>query len=70
MRKFTLAALLSAPFVLSACVGSDLERGVGGAAVGALAASATDNDPLIGAAVGGAAGVYCDNLTPQLCQNN
>jgi len=70
MRKISIVALCGASLALSACVGSDLERGAGGAAVGALAAAATKNDVLVGAAIGGAAGVYCDNLTPGVCQNN
>ncbi|MFQ6551666.1 hypothetical protein AAD018_004875 [Aestuariibius insulae] len=51
---------------LSACAGSgigdnDTERAVIGAAAGAVVADATDNDVATGAAVGGLAGVFCDD---------
>ena len=46
---------------LSACGYSDTERGVSGAAIGAGLAAVTENDPLVGAAIGGTAGVFCDN---------
>lgn len=54
---------------LAACSGTDLERGLLGAGAGAVVAKSTGTDVLGGAAIGGAAGVVCDDLTPQLCQN-
>jgi hypothetical protein len=41
---------------LAACGQTDIERTASGAAIGAGVAAATDSDPLVGAAVGGAAG--------------
>ncbi|PIE11801.1 MAG: hypothetical protein CSA72_01395 [Rhodobacterales bacterium] len=60
--QFTKVLLVGAGlFVLGACQMSDTERGLVGAAGGAVVADATGNDPLIGAAIGGTAGVLCDN---------
>ncbi len=47
-------------FGLAACT-TDLERGVAGAAGGALIADALDEDVATGAAIGATAGVFCDN---------
>lgn len=46
---------------VAACGTTDLERGTSGALIGAGAAAVTENDPLVGAAIGGGAGVFCDN---------
>lgn len=46
---------------------SDGQRAVGGAVAGALIADATDNDVLTGAAIGAAAGAYCDDLNVPGC---
>ena len=67
MRIFTklgFAAILG--FGLTACVSSDLERAGVGAAVGTGAALLLDTNPVVGAAVGAAAGAVCDDLT-NLC---
>ncbi len=48
---------------LSACIDSDLERGLAGAAAGAIAADAMGVDPVVGAAAGGAVGATCDNYS-------
>ncbi|WP_425099465.1 hypothetical protein [Tropicibacter sp. S64] len=69
MRITTLTLALAASIGLAACEGSDLERGVIGAGVGAATASALGKDPVTGAAVGGAAGVVCDDVTPGVCAN-
>ncbi|APO87048.1 MULTISPECIES: hypothetical protein [unclassified Marivivens] len=46
---------------LSACLDTDLERGLAGAAAGAITADALGVDPVIGAAAGGLAGATCDS---------
>ncbi|MEM0935111.1 MAG: hypothetical protein AAF646_09870 [Pseudomonadota bacterium] len=46
---------------LTACVGTDLERGALGAAGGAAVAELTGSDVVAGALIGGAAGVICDD---------
>ncbi len=53
---------LALVFGLAACGQTDLERGASGAAIGAGLAAATDNDPLVGAAVGGGAGVLSNRV--------
>jgi hypothetical protein len=55
-------ALLTAALSLSACLDTDAERGLAGAAGGAVIADATGGSALTGAVVGGAAGVFCDDL--------
>ena len=67
-NTFKLIIAMSVAATLAACGDSDLERGLSGAAAGAVAADVTDNDVGTGALIGGAAGVLCDDLTPQLCR--
>lgn len=69
MRIATLSLALVSCVGLAACEGSDFERGALGAGIGAASAAASGHDVATGAAVGGAAGVVCDDLTPQLCRN-
>ncbi len=57
----------AAALTLAACGDTDLERGLSGAAIGAVAAEATGGDALVGAAVGGAAGVLCDDANVPGC---
>jgi osmotically inducible lipoprotein OsmB len=53
---------------LSACLlDSDLERGIAGAAAGAVVANALGGDAVTGAIAGGAAGALCDEVT-RICQ--
>ncbi|MXQ08815.1 hypothetical protein GQ651_13235 [Alphaproteobacteria bacterium GH1-50] len=66
-KPLTLLAIV-ATLGLAACGDNDLERGVSGAAIGAVGAELTGGNAVTGAAVGGAAGVFCDDLTPQLCR--
>mgnify|MGYP003538068554 FL=1 len=51
---------------LAGCLQTDGERALAGAAVGAAAADALDENALTGAAIGGLAGTFCDdvNLCP------
>ncbi|NBT32055.1 MAG: hypothetical protein EBT13_09190 [Rhodobacteraceae bacterium] len=56
---FAAAAVLS----LSACLENDLQRGLVGAAAGAVVADATGVDPVTGALIGGAVGATCDQYT-------
>ncbi len=69
MQSKTWIIGLALALGLGACGYSDTERGVSGALIGAGVAAATDNDPLVGAAVGGAAGVFCDNARVPGCIN-
>lgn len=48
---------------LSACLDNDLERGLAGAAAGAIVADAVGGNAVTGAIVGGAAGALCDEVT-------
>jgi len=63
MSKFRLALAALAIAGLSGCLQNDLQRGLAGAAVGAVAADAVGVDPITGAAVGAAAGALCDDFT-------
>ena len=67
MRTFLSIGAVAAALALSGCGDTDLERGVSGAAIGAVGAELTGGNVVAGAAVGGAAGVLCDDLTPELC---
>ncbi len=60
--KLKPIAFLFATFALSACLQTDTERGLAGAAGGAVIADVTGGSPVTGAIVGGAAGVFCDDL--------
>ena len=62
MQKFRLLLVAAAVVSLSACLDSDLERGVAGAAAGAVVAEVVGVDPITGALVGGAAGALCDEV--------
>lgn len=67
MQHFRLLFAVTAVFTLSACLSNDLERGLAGAAVGAVAADALGGDAVTGAIVGGAAGALCDEVT-RICR--
>ncbi|MBU2993911.1 hypothetical protein Q4555_11240 [Octadecabacter sp. 1_MG-2023] len=63
MQHIRLILAVGAIASLSACLDNDLERGLAGAAAGAVLADATGVDPVTGALVGGAAGALCDEVT-------
>ncbi len=63
MFKLRLIVAATAVVSLSACLDNDLERGLAGAAAGAVVAEAVGVDPLTGAIAGGAAGALCDEIT-------
>jgi hypothetical protein len=46
---------------LAGCLQNDAERGVAGAAAGAVIADATGNSAVTGAIIGAGAGVFCDD---------
>jgi osmotically inducible lipoprotein OsmB len=60
--KMKTIALLGAALALSACLDTDAERGLAGAAGGAVLSDVTGGSAVTGAIVGGAAGVFCDDL--------
>ena len=53
---------------LAGCVQSDAERGLVGAAGGAVIASAVGGNAVTGAVVGGAAGYFCRDLNVPGCR--
>ena len=59
----------AAALTLSGCMSSDAERGLAGAAGGAVIGSATGGSPVTGAVVGGAAGYFCRDLNIPGCRN-
>ncbi len=67
--KFAVA--IAAVATLSGCeyLNNDTERGLAGAATGAVVAGALGGSAVTGAIVGGAAGVFCDDLRVQGCVN-
>ncbi|AZL60096.1 hypothetical protein EI545_15415 [Tabrizicola piscis] len=61
MKTVKIAGLLTCALALSGCLNTDTERGLAGAAGGAVIADATGGSALTGALIGGAAGVFCDD---------
>lgn len=61
MRLIKSFVALAAVGLLAGCLENDAERGVVGAAGGAVVADAIGGNALTGAVVGGAAGVFCDD---------
>lgn len=68
MARTLLIAAFGAIALLAACGDSDLERGLSGAAIGGVGAEITGGSAFTGALIGGAAGVLCDDLTPEFCR--
>jgi len=62
MRLTAMTLLTAATLALSGCLQTDTERGLAGAAGGAVIADATGGSAVTGAVIGGAAGVFCDDL--------
>lgn len=63
MQKITLIICGSAMLALTGCfVNTETERGLVGAATGAVVASTAGGNVVAGAVVGGAAGVLCDDV--------
>jgi hypothetical protein len=62
--KFLVAAALVT--TLAGCLQTDGERAIAGAAVGALAADALDENIVAGAALGAAGGAFCNDVG--ICQ--
>jgi hypothetical protein len=62
MKTAKLIGLMAVALALSGCLNTDAERGLAGAAGGAVIADVTGGNALTGAVIGGAAGVFCDDL--------
>ncbi len=67
MRKTPILLALLAASALAGCLQTDGERALAGAAAGALIADATDSSVVTGAAIGGLAGTFCDDLNVPGC---
>ncbi len=67
MHKTIAIAVALATLGLAGCGDTDAKRGVSGGAIGAVGASVLGADPVVGAAVGAAAGVFCDDIAPNTC---
>lgn len=61
--------VLVALFLLAGCLENNAQRGVAGAAGGAVISSAVGGSPVTGAVVGGAAGYFCKDLNVPGCRN-
>lgn len=61
--------LLAALVGLSGCLANNTERGVAGAAGGAVISGVTGGSPVTGAVIGGAAGYFCNDLNVPGCRN-
>jgi osmotically inducible lipoprotein OsmB len=69
MNVRTILFFATLSMSLSGCLGNDTQRGVAGAAGGAVIAGVTGGSPLAGAVVGGAAGYLCRDLNVPGCRN-
>jgi hypothetical protein len=69
MRFKTLLALPLLALPLAGCLENNTQRGVAGAAGGAVVASALGGNAVTGAVVGGAAGYLCKDLNVKGCRN-
>ena len=67
MRTFRLLFACVVAGSLSACLDTDLERGLVGATGGAFAADAMGGDVTRGMLIGATAGVLCDDLNVPGC---
>jgi osmotically inducible lipoprotein OsmB len=56
--------------ILSGCLANDTERGLAGAAGGAVISGVTGGSPVTGAVIGGAAGYFCRDLNVPGCIND
>jgi osmotically inducible lipoprotein OsmB len=65
----SILVLASVTLSLAGCLANDTERGLAGAAGGAVISGATGGSPLTGAVVGGAAGYFCRDLNVPGCRN-
>jgi hypothetical protein len=61
MRFVKSLTALACVAALAGCLNNDTERGLAGAAGGAVVADAFGGNALTGAVIGGAAGVFCDD---------
>ncbi|MEL6549206.1 MAG: hypothetical protein AAFQ54_03065 [Pseudomonadota bacterium] len=61
MQIIKCAFAIAAFVTLAGCLDTDAERGVAGAAGGAVLDRALGGDGVRGAVIGGAAGVFCDD---------
>lgn len=67
--SFKPLLLLPLVFGLSGCLENNSQRGLAGAAGGAVLSGVTGGSPIVGAAVGGAAGYFCKDLNVPGCRN-
>ncbi len=68
VRNLLLVTALAT--VLSGCLQSDTERGLAGAAGGAVIGGVTGGSPVTGAVIGGGLGYFCRDLNVPGCRNN
>ncbi|NEY90459.1 hypothetical protein [Tabrizicola oligotrophica] len=66
-NPIALAFVILSALGLTGCLANDTERGLVGAAGGAVIADATGGSPLTGAVIGGAAGYFCRDLRVPGC---
>ncbi|MDE3026967.1 MAG: hypothetical protein KGH84_01045 [Paracoccaceae bacterium] len=70
MQILKLVTALALVGSLAGCLENNTQRGVAGAAGGALVAGALGGDMVAGAVVGGVAGAVCHDLRVPGCRND
>jgi hypothetical protein len=68
MQTLKLVVAIATIGTLAACVQTDGQRALVGAAAGAVVADALDESVVAGAALGGLAGATCDDLNVPGCR--
>jgi osmotically inducible lipoprotein OsmB len=63
-----VAPILLATLALAGCLDTNAERGLAGAAGGAVVSDALGGNAVTGAVVGGAAGYFCRDLNVPGCE--
>ncbi len=67
IRSFLLLSVVCTS--LAGCLANDNERGLAGAASGAVIGGVAGGNPVAGAVIGGAAGYFCRDLNVAGCRN-
>lgn len=67
IRSLILVSLICTS--LAGCLADNNERGLAGAATGAVIGGAAGGNPVTGAVIGGAAGYFCHDLNVEGCRN-
>ena len=69
MRIKTIGLIAAVTLGLAACGNSEAERALSGAAIGGVGAAVLGGSTTLGVVVGAAAGILCNDVSPDYCIN-